>query len=480
MLDRVKQYFKPTNEVRKRDILREFIGQGGLKPGIVETAKSLPRDMARFAISAAEVPNTLREGKANGKFYNTPLGRINSFQNEAQNRVNRGDPLWKAIGNPAMDTILAGSDIGSLLGMGARAMRPVSSMARDLTNPMGMPFENALMKTRPGMNVQAIPSKIDDLIRDKKPFHLGGQVSDDMLSELRKRSYMKTMDDSWRYSPTPPQVASMNPRQLNYADMAEIQAPNPDVIASSIVKNRPVAEAIGLQSRPFLGKGAPNKAIRPKDGLATYIPPEMKLPPRPSALATATGMNNPHIQYIPGPQEIKWQLRNQPTTNTGLRDMFSGGVNPGQYAPGDNVFIMSARTEKGYAKPNLDEMVKAIKGKAKTIVTEAASVDAGPVSDVDTAVDRLLVNAGYRTTEPGIWTLSDKKDWMRFARDKAKQVMPSGNIPKIGENLRLPASGYAGPSMLRNGVERPNIQPDFYGSNITDEFLPLWHKKPKR
>lgn len=296
----------------------------------------------------------------------------------------------------------------------------------------------------PVRGAKMLPSMIDDMILAKKPFKLGGQASDDIASSLRGRNYMQTMDDVWRPSPTPPQVSKMNPRQLNYADLAEIQQPNPAAIEHSMMRNRPIAEAIGLQSKPAIGAGGPNKAIRPMEGLATYIPPETLSQPQ------------------------------------GLRNMFSGGINAGKYAPDDNVFIMSARNNNGYTKPNIAEMVAAIKGKAKTIVTEAAGVDANPLTDVDTAVDRLLVNAGYRTNEPGIWTLADKKDWLRFTRNPAKQVLPTGNIPQPRADLRLPEYGYAGPTMLRNGAERPNMPRDYYDSSIIDDYLPLFHKKPKR
>jgi len=108
-------YFDPVpNKVRIRDFVRE------LPHGVKETAKNLGRDSVRFVLSAKEVPGTLLRGKATGRFYDTPVGRINSFQSEAQNRVNRGDPLWKAIAIPAAETIMAGSDLGSMAGGASR------------------------------------------------------------------------------------------------------------------------------------------------------------------------------------------------------------------------------------------------------------------------------------------------------------------------------------------------------------------------
>jgi hypothetical protein len=102
-------YFKPTANVRARDIIRE------LPNATFEGIKQFPQYATRFAISAGEVPNALKTGQATGKFYNTPFGRLNSFQSEAQNRTRRGDPLWKAIGNPALETLAGAGDISVAL-----------------------------------------------------------------------------------------------------------------------------------------------------------------------------------------------------------------------------------------------------------------------------------------------------------------------------------------------------------------------------
>jgi hypothetical protein len=134
-----KQYLQPqAGKVRGIDIVREFGKQGGFAPGIKEVAKSIPIDVTRFGISAFEAPKSIATGKATGKFYNTPFGRINSFQSEAQNRVRRGDPMWKAIGNPATETILAGSDVGSVASpllkfAGRRMAGEAGAIARDLS-----------------------------------------------------------------------------------------------------------------------------------------------------------------------------------------------------------------------------------------------------------------------------------------------------------------------------------------------------------
>ncbi len=134
-------YFKPTEKVRARDFVRE------LPTGIHEAGKQFAQDATRFVISAAETPKTLATGKASGRYYNTPFGRVNSFQSEAQNRVRRGDPLWKAIGNPAMDTLLGASDFASAakpilnsaksLSKFGKTGREVANLADDLTKPIG-------------------------------------------------------------------------------------------------------------------------------------------------------------------------------------------------------------------------------------------------------------------------------------------------------------------------------------------------------
>jgi hypothetical protein len=138
------EYFRPTDKVRKRDVIREA-------PGATwEALKQLPQQATRFAISAAEAPKAIKTKKATGKYYNTPFGRLNSFQSEAQNRVQRGDPLWKAIGNPALDTVLGAADFASiaspLLGAAKNAKflpKEARNIAGDLTK---LPTKKVLAK----------------------------------------------------------------------------------------------------------------------------------------------------------------------------------------------------------------------------------------------------------------------------------------------------------------------------------------------
>jgi hypothetical protein len=138
------QFFKPTEQVRTRDFVRE------LPMGIDKTIQGVAQGVARFGISLAELQKTFQTGKASGQFYNTPFGRINSFQSEAQNRVNRGDPLWKAIGNPTLDTILAGADIGAITAPVLASLKnakrldafgdigkEIRALSADLTIPLG-------------------------------------------------------------------------------------------------------------------------------------------------------------------------------------------------------------------------------------------------------------------------------------------------------------------------------------------------------
>lgn len=150
-------FFKPTTngKVRVRDFVRE------LPKGVDETAQDVARDIMRFGISMKEVPETLKTGKAKNKFYNTPFGRVNSFQSEAQNRVKRGDSLLKAIGNPAIETVFAGGDIKGLstpiINVAKKAKKygkvgkEVANIADDLSVP--------LKKTR----TRKVPARIENV-----------------------------------------------------------------------------------------------------------------------------------------------------------------------------------------------------------------------------------------------------------------------------------------------------------------------------
>ena len=195
----VKDYFAPAPQMRARDIVRE------IPTGINETAKGMVQGAARFGISLAELPKTLATSKASGKYYDTPVGRINSFQSEAQNRVERGDPLWKAIGNPALDTVLAGADVGAVakpilntaksLSRFGKVGNEVANIADDLTKPLGKtmkitiprrtePVSPNIFDAQPGQGTFRIVKdklkKVDgfQMTRDTKPFNMPEQQID--------------------------------------------------------------------------------------------------------------------------------------------------------------------------------------------------------------------------------------------------------------------------------------------------------------
>lgn len=156
MFESIKNYFKPTNQVRTRDYAREFIKQGGFMPGIRQTAKDFATPAARFAISALEAPRSLASGgKYTSGYHNIPgLGRINSFQDEARNRVNSGQNIYRAMANPMVDTVLGGLDAGGFAKAGLSAVRGLSSrgilgreaglVARDFSKPIARTMDKII------------------------------------------------------------------------------------------------------------------------------------------------------------------------------------------------------------------------------------------------------------------------------------------------------------------------------------------------
>lgn len=158
-------YFRPTDNVRFRDFAREVPAAMG------EAVRAIPQNATRFAISAVEAPKSIRTQQATGKFYNTPFGRLNSFQSEAQNRVNRGDPLWKAIGNPALDTVLGAADIGPVANAAARSLstakrfvpNEVKSVAKDMLGKVtkqGIQYRPPTTESLPGRWVRQNVTKL--------------------------------------------------------------------------------------------------------------------------------------------------------------------------------------------------------------------------------------------------------------------------------------------------------------------------------
>lgn len=182
-IQQAKKYFEPTEQVRVRDFYRE------IPNAALQVAKAIPRDMARFGISAMETPGTLRRGTATGKFYDTPLGRINSFQSEAQNRVRRGDPLWKAIGNPALDTILAGSDVGALARPMTRALASMSKVSAPMLNFANDP---------------TMPGRFATSARNSYLNRQPGRITTESIPGRWVDSGVATLPDSGRAIPIPP------------------------------------------------------------------------------------------------------------------------------------------------------------------------------------------------------------------------------------------------------------------------------------
>lgn len=153
------KFFRPTGKVRVRDLIREF------PVGVQETAKDIARPSVRIALSAIEAPRTLRTGRASTRWYNTPLGRINSLQSEAQNRVYRGDSPLKTIANTTLDLFLGAGDVAGLAKPIARTAKTlplvpkeVRNIAHDLTQTLRptMDWRSGLMRglSQPGMTIK--------------------------------------------------------------------------------------------------------------------------------------------------------------------------------------------------------------------------------------------------------------------------------------------------------------------------------------
>jgi len=116
----VYKFFQPTEKLRLRDFARE------IPDATWENVKTIPQWGTRFLISAAEAPRAIKTGQATGKYYNTPFGKLGSFQTEAQARVRRGDPLWKAMAYPAAKTLMGAGDV-------LMAAKPILSAAQNLS-----------------------------------------------------------------------------------------------------------------------------------------------------------------------------------------------------------------------------------------------------------------------------------------------------------------------------------------------------------
>lgn len=169
------QFFAPKpGQVRARDILRQIPASIGPALGTVLYKKPLQmigEGATRGAISAYEAPRQLAGKAQTTGYHNVPfIGRVNSFQDEAKNRVNMGQPLWRAAGNPMLDTVMAGADVAAaarpLVGL-ARSFKPAMNRMPGLANfldDMSVP----LGRTRTMVNSRVEPVSPD--IFDRNPY----------------------------------------------------------------------------------------------------------------------------------------------------------------------------------------------------------------------------------------------------------------------------------------------------------------------
>lgn len=388
----LREYFRPTGEVRKRDVLREFMNQGGLLPGVEETVRALPRQAARFAISAAETPRALRRGEASGEWYDTPFGRINSFQSEAQNRVRRGDPLWKAIGNPALDTLLAASDIAPVATIGARSLQGVSPLARDFLRPLGRTaqFESPLLQRamRPGLSLmeEGDPAWYRDILRG-----------------LAQKNGPPT-----RHSFTG------EPRKLTLSDLFEIQAERGAAERALSAPKRPdPIQAIGI---PKIG-GNRAQAITPKG-----VPPE---------IMPKTGYGR-----------------------VGNR-LFQGGINSGRYDQGNATYVLDAMDGGNYKMPDPNEIAAAVRDRSRVIL-DVPTEDVGPISPVTAGIAKFLESHGYVEVAPGIWHPSrpDLRQWL-FKNVGAKKParIAEQPIPEMTDDARILFDKESGAPFIKSGKD---------------------------
>lgn len=425
MRQALQNYFQPSDQgVRKRDVLREFVMQGGFRPGIEETAKAIPRDMARFGISAMEAPQALRTGQASREWYNTPIGRVNSFQSEAANRVDRGDPMWKAMGNPMMDTVLAGSDLAGLSAGIGHAMRPAMESMRGVNLP-------GFVK-----NPMYMDDALESMTSAKRPFRLW--KSDPVIGDMLKKKGYLSVDETmpgnldtgeWRYSPSVPH-SQKPPRPPIDADLFEMQAENPAAREAAGVMNRESAQAIGV---PQVGDNAA-QAIVPNEGRPVYLPEQ---------------------GYGKGV----------------LQRLFQGGINKGKYSKDNPAYVMSARKGGEYTRPSMTEIAAAIRRNAP-IVTDVASPDVGPLSSVDQGITDILQQAGYMEEAPGVWYPSDNF----VNRNAFLKTMPK-DVP-----MRPPLVEDNSVSLFDDtGKMRTKDGQDYYQSNwIGDDYVPMFHKPVKQ
>jgi hypothetical protein len=280
---------------------------------------------------------------------------------------------------------------------------------------------------------------MQSLIMKRDPFRLADKPNVNVQKILENGKYAMGNDGIWRprapkffetnaYRPSQQQGDSV--RNLSLSDLFEIQQPNVSDAINNSVLNRPISDAIGL------GNKTQNKAIIPSEGRPTYLPP-------------AVG-SHPSV----------------------LRSFFQGGINPGKYTSKDSVFALNARKNEGYARPNIPELINAIKGRVRTIITDVPTPDVGPVQS-DTAIDDVLSSAGYTMKEPGIWELTDKIARNAFIGGKNA---PTNVRPSMPESIPMPDFL---DTILRNGKKVPRT-PDYYDKNWITNDLPSWTNKGKK
>lgn len=259
------KFFRPTGKVRVRDLIREF------PVGVQETGKDILRDTARVGISLAELPQTLRTGRASTRWYNTPLGRINSLQSEAQNRVYRGDSPLKTIANTTLDLFLGAGDVAGLAKPIARTAKTpplvpkeVRNIAHDLTQTLRptMDWRSGLMRglSQPGMTI--------------KRYHTPAGAKKDALAQHIVRKQIAN------------QAAGRNRAEKGFVSPQNILKPQKTVQLQRTVIQKDLSHALtsGSDTPVFFGRLSKEKlakvnALRIKNGMAPIPSPDIYFHP---------------------------------------------------------------------------------------------------------------------------------------------------------------------------------------------------------
>ncbi len=437
-LDQI-EYFRPqANKVRVRDFVRE------IPRGIDETAQSMVRDTARAGLSLYEIAGR----KKPGRYYNTPLGRINSIHSETHNRLNRGDSTTKAIAHGVLDTALAIPGMTAVKPMlrSSKNLKILPKEARFIASDLTQPMTQQVTRNASKLRLTAPSGSTRHKIVN------GKLVSEPIMNKLAKPEVMRFKVR--QTVPTPFQSKALQSIQSPGLTIKNINAPKETLrLNPGQFTAKTKAEAKRLFNK--YGK-SPDVNINLRDGRKLYATQDGSVSSSRKALETAEEMKTQSGQF-----------KDTAAPTTGFRDVYRNFERFfGNKAPEmSDKYLKPFEDAKGVMFKNLDNHAKELKANIVDLGIKPKSKESAAVQqfgegkkDYATLVDEFGKETADKIVKADSWFRAKYDQLLDEVNEAQRYIYPNNpnkQIPRRNDyyrHFREMKEGFAG---LMNLFETP-------------------------